>query len=104
MNNSSSDSTYSRKMLKMAEILKTIAHPVRLDMLKLLGQNNSMNVSEIQIKLECECEQSMLSHHLNKMKDKGILESFKDGKFMRYSLADKNITNLFECIEKFDLL
>lgn len=95
---------YSRKMLRMAEVLKTIAHPVRLDILKLLGRYEYLNVSDIQDKLDCGCEQSMLSHHLNKMKDKGILESFKDGKFMRYSLADKNITNLFECIEKFDLL
>lgn len=95
---------YSRKMLRMAEVLKTIAHPVRLDILKLLGSYEYLNVSDIQDKLDCGCEQSMLSHHLNKMKDKGVLESFKDGKFMRYSLADKNITNLFECIEKFDLL
>lgn len=103
MNKLQFNTQYSRKMLRMAEMLKTIAHPVRLDIIKLLGEHEYLNVSQIQERLDCGCEQSMLSHHLNKMKDKGILMSFKEGKFIHYVLANKDLTNIFYCIEKFDL-
>ncbi|MEZ4843696.1 MAG: metalloregulator ArsR/SmtB family transcription factor [Bacteroidia bacterium] len=94
------NSTYTRKMLRMAEILRTMAHPVRLDLLKLLKENDQMNVSAIQERLDCGCEQSMLSHHLNKMKDKGIVTSVKDGKFIYYTIEDELIKDLLNCIDK----
>ncbi len=100
MNNSILLKETSQTLLKMAEILKTIAHPVRFDIIKILSKDDNHTVTELQTLLNCDCEQSMLSHHLTKMKDKGILHSTKNGKFIYYSLVDKNITSLFTCLDK----
>jgi len=79
---------------KMADVLKTIAHPVRLEIIELLEESGTLGVSELQVKLNIE--QSLLSHHLTKMKDKGILCSKRDGKNLFYSISLKNIENIFE--------
>ena len=87
------------RIQKMAETLKVIAHPTRLSILRLLKKEGSLSVSEIQTKLACDCEQSMLSHHLIKMKDKGVLKSDKSGKFISYSLVNDNICKIFDCMK-----
>jgi ArsR family transcriptional regulator len=84
------------KLEKMAEVLKTIAHPVRLEIIEILEEYNTLSVTEIQQKLNIE--QSLLSHHLTKMKDKGILSSQRDGKNLYYSISLKNIETIFDCM------
>lgn len=84
-------------MSRVAEILKTIAHPLRLEILEALEQDEPLAVSEIQSRLD-SVEQSLLSHHLIKMKDKGILNSQKQGMNVYYSLKDRHILNIFDCL------
>jgi len=93
----------SDKIVRVAEILKTIGHPIRLQVLGLLELNEPMNVSEIQENIEVTVEQSLLSHHLIKMKDKGLLRSEKEGMRVYYRLADRQILNIFDCMEKCDI-
>lgn len=100
------------KLLRMAEVLKTIAHPIRLSVLECLQLEKSLSVSELleRIKVKNDddelrnIEQSLLSHHLIKMKDKGILKSIREGKSIRYTLVDSHITSIFECMEKCEFL
>lgn len=80
----------------MADLLKTIAHPVKLEIIELLEEAGALKVSEIKEKLNIE--QSLLSHHLSKMKDKGILNSKRDGKNLYYSISLKNIKAIFDCL------
>ncbi len=87
----------------IANLLKCIAHPVKLDILALLQAQGSLNVSEIQMMLGCDCEQSMLSHHLIKMKDKGILSSEKQGKHIYYTLRMTAIADIFPVLAKIQL-
>ncbi|MFN3848602.1 MAG: ArsR/SmtB family transcription factor [Spirosomataceae bacterium] len=95
--------TYSinkEKLEKAAYILKTVAHPTRLAIIDLLNINEKMGVTEI-----CEilnCEQSLISHHLINMKLRGILKSEKDGLNVYYSLKEKDVTKLIDCIENCD--
>ncbi|MDX9790011.1 MAG: metalloregulator ArsR/SmtB family transcription factor [Candidatus Kapabacteria bacterium] len=90
------------KLVRMADVLKTIAHPVRLEIIELLEENGSMGVTELQHKLNIE--QSLLSHHLAKMKDRGVLRSKRDGKNLYYSIALKNIETIFDCMGKCKLV
>lgn len=83
---------------QLADLLKCIAHPVKLDIIKLLSAQERLTVSEIQSLLGCNCEQSMLSHHLIKMKDRGVLSSLKNGKFIYYKLENKKINGLIDLI------
>lgn len=86
------------KLLRTAEILKTIAHPIRLKVIEILFGHQELTVSEIQSQINEELEQSLLSHHLIKLKQKGILKSTKKGLNVHYSLVDKNISSIFECM------
>lgn len=85
------------KLEKAAFILKTVAHPTRLAIVDLLSIQERLSVNEICEILECE--QSLLSHHLINMKLKGILRSEKDGLNVFYSLKERDVTKLIECIE-----
>lgn len=85
---------YLKKLMKTASVLKVIAHPVRLQILEALGDKGSLTVSNIKDAIQTDVEQSMLSHHLIKMKDNGVLSSVKKGKFNHYSLVDKSLVSL----------
>lgn len=81
---------------KVAFVLKTIGHPVRLKIIILLSMYESMTVNDIVEK--CDTEQSLVSHHLNNMKLKGILESRREGKHIYYSVKLQEVLNVIECM------
>jgi DNA-binding transcriptional ArsR family regulator len=86
-------------LAKIAEVVKTIGHPQRIEIIEVLRTFPSLTVLDIQDKMRSKIEQSLLSHHLIKMKDKGILVSKKDGASVYYSLRVKDILRLLECLE-----
>lgn len=90
------------RLKRVAEILKTIAHPVRLSIIESLQEKKQLTVKEIQE--ITKIDQSLVSHHLIKMKDKGVLTSERAGKNIYYSLVDRHITSIFSCMEECTLL
>jgi len=85
------------KLERIAFILKTIAHPTRLGIIHLLEQHPQLSVSKI-----CESlnsEQSLTSHHLQNMRIKGLLKVKREGRSMMYSLKEKDISLIIECLE-----
>ena len=86
------------KLEKVAGRLRAIAHPVRLAIINMLPQSAKMSVTEIYLKLDIE--QAAASHHLNIMKNKGILEAKRDGKKIFYSLRNKTLSDIIRCIEQ----
>ena len=85
-----------KKLTKVADTLKVVSHPVRLQIIEALGVHEFLTVSEIKKTIGVAVEQSMLSHHLIKMKDKGVLTSRKRGKFNLYSLYDRKILKILD--------
>ena len=83
-------------MEQAAYTLKAIAHATRLNIINLLSKDEELNVSEIGERLQCE--QSLLSHHLTDMRAKGILNYRRDGKNCFYSLKNKQIIQIIDCI------
>ena len=79
---------------KIAEVVKTIGHPQRIEIIEVLRTFPSLTVLDIQDKMRTNIEQSLLSHHLIKMKDKGILVSRKEGSSVFYSLRVKDMLRL----------
>ncbi len=90
----------SDKLNAVAKIFKTIAHPVKLEILEILEAEEPLDVSTICGRINTYCETSMMSHHLTKMKDNGILRSQKQGKQVFYTIADRQILSLFDCMDK----
>lgn len=71
---------------------------MRISIIDLLEQRKRLTVTQLQQVLEIE--QSLLSHHLINMRDKGILNTHREGKNIYYSLADTSLTDIIDLINK----
>lgn len=77
-----------------AEILKAVAHPVRLCIIKGLLEKGCCNVSFMQ---DClDLPQSTVSQHLQKLRSLGIVETERNGLEMIYSVKDEKIKQLIQ--------
>ncbi|RYF70507.1 MAG: transcriptional regulator [Cytophagaceae bacterium] len=81
---------------KAAYVLKAVAHPLRIRIIQMLNENAELNVSTIYKNLNAE--QSLISHHLINMRDKGILDIRRSGKNIFYFLVDTAVAEIIECI------
>ncbi|MFH1837319.1 MAG: metalloregulator ArsR/SmtB family transcription factor [Candidatus Omnitrophota bacterium] len=79
-----------------ADMLKIIAHPVRLNIITLLGKAR-MNVGEVQKRTGVK--QSIASQHLNAMANKGILTREKEENRVYYSIRKSEVFDLLRCIK-----
>jgi DNA-binding transcriptional ArsR family regulator len=79
-----------------AEILKAVAHPVRLRIVDLLGHNGEMNVGQLVETLEAK--PAITSQQLGLMKDRGIVACRRDGNKVYYRLANPNLMRMLDCI------
>ncbi len=75
-----------KELEKNAEILKALAHPVRLCIVIGLLKNGSCNVSDMHLCLEMP--QSTISQHLAKLKSVGIIKGERRGVEIMYSVQD----------------
>jgi len=78
--------------------LRAMAHPMRIAIIDLLHDGNTMSVTEIYKKLKIE--QAAASHHLNILKNKGVLASRRDGKKIFYSLKNQVLTEIIDCLNR----
>ena len=83
---------------KAANMLKAIAHPMRIAILNYLEEGKKLTVTEIHELLNIE--QSTTSHHLGILKDKGVLSSKRDGKNTYYFLKHNNLRQIVECVSE----
>ena len=88
--------TEIKLMEEAAYVLRAISNGTRLCVISLLSEHDELNVS--QLVEELKCEQSLLSHHLTDMRAKGILNCRRDGKNCYYSLKNKQIVQILDCI------
>ena len=81
-----------------ASKLRAMAHPMRIAIIDLLHDGNQMSVTEIYNKLKIE--QAAASHHLNILKNKGVLASRRDGKKIFYSIKNQVLTEIVDCLNR----
>jgi ArsR family transcriptional regulator len=84
--------------MKESEILKALAHPVRLRMVEGLI-NNECNVNKIVDKLKLP--QSTVSQHLSILRNKGIVEVRKEGLKTCYKVVNPKILELVKVLGKY---
>lgn len=84
--------------IKNADVLKVIAHPQRLCIVKTLCEKDHSTVTDMQ---ECLGEvQSTVSQHLAKLKAYGIITGKREGTFMYYSIASDEMRHKLQAIIK----
>ncbi len=86
------------KLEAAASKLRAISHPMRIAIIELLAGNKHLSVTQIYQSLNIE--QAAASHHLNILKNKGILVAKRDGKKIYYSLRSNIITEIIDCINR----
>lgn len=84
------------KAEQVAEIMKALAHPIRLRILAVLSRGE-LNVTELAQRLGIP--QPHASLHLGVLRNHGVLNSRRDGPSVRYSLARKRLKELVEYLE-----
>lgn len=81
---------------RAANMLRAIAHPMRIAILNFLEDGKKRTVTEIHVKLGIE--QSTASHHLGILRDKGVLIANREGKNSYYSIRHNKLSTLIDCI------
>jgi DNA-binding transcriptional ArsR family regulator len=92
----------NKRVEKAAYVLKALAHPLRIKIILMLNEHQELTVSEIYKTLNAE--QSLISHHLINMRDKGILDTRRSGKNIYYFLVDSVISEVIDCIYRSKIL
>lgn len=72
------------KLQYSAELMRALAHPLRLRILEFIDKNGNINVNKIYRALDIE--QSITSQHLKILKLSGVLSAEKEGKFVHYNI------------------
>lgn len=83
-----------------SEILRALAHPLRLKILQFIDQNDTINVNKIYNTLKLE--QSITSQHLRILRSAGLVDTEKEGKFRHYTINYDRIQTVLSAIRNFN--
>jgi DNA-binding transcriptional ArsR family regulator len=84
------------KYNEMAELLKALAHPVRLCIINGLFETGECNVTHMQCCLQIP--QSTISQHLQKLRVAKIIKGTRNGLEVNYSIADERVHALIKVL------
>ena len=79
----------------LADLLKSIAHPIRLKILCLL-QEKELTVSDI--KEEVRTTNANISQHLSILRNQGIIDFRRDANFIYNRISDERVTELIKTL------
>ncbi|MEF3280601.1 MAG: metalloregulator ArsR/SmtB family transcription factor [Elusimicrobiota bacterium] len=82
--------------VKEANILKALSHPTRLLIIDMI-QNKEFCVCELQQKIGDDI--STVSKHLSVLKNAGLVNTKRKGKWIYYTLTFPCIVNFLRCIK-----
>ena len=81
----------NEKLQVSSDILRALAHPLRLKILEFIDKYLNINVNKIYNTLKIE--QSITSQHLKILRNSGVVITEKEGKFVHYHIN-------YEVVEK----
>ena len=85
------DEALGDRLEKAARCLRVLAHPIRLQLIYLLG-HGEQSVQELE--RQVQASQSSVSQHLNLLRDKDIVESRRAAQQVFYRLKDPRVLQL----------
>ncbi len=81
-----------------AEVAKALSHPLRLQIIDILSEQDDSCVQDLTEKLPAS--QSSISKHLKILKQAGIIRRRKEGLKNFYSLQAPCVTGFFDCLDE----
>lgn len=86
------------ELRKAVLVLRAVNHKLRQKMLELLEENKRMTVTEIYVKLRLE--QSVASQHLAILRNAGVVNTERNGKFIYYSVNHPRVSQIASLVEE----
>ncbi len=87
------------KLTQAAELLRALAHPLRLKIIGFIDKNDSIHVNKIYNSLKLE--QSITSQHLRILRLAEVVNTRREGKFIFYSLNYDKLGNTIDAIRAY---
>lgn len=84
-----------------SEILRALAHPLRMRILEFIDQHKLINVNKIYSSLNLE--QSITSQHLRILRQAGLVGTEREGKFIHYKLNYPRLHNTVDAIRAYQI-
>ena len=84
-----------------SEILRSLAHPLRMRILEFINQHKLINVNKIYGSLNLE--QSITSQHLRILRQADLVETEREGKFIHYKLNYTRLSNTIAAIQSYQI-
>ncbi len=81
------------------DILRALAHPLRIKILSFIDQNDEINVNKIYNTLDLE--QSITSQHLSVLRNADVVQTNTEGKFVQYSIDYRKVDRAVQAIKSF---
>ncbi len=91
----------NEKLQESAEILRALAHPLRMRILEFIDRNKTINVNKIYNTLDLE--QSITSQHLRILRLAGIVDTTREGKFIHYNINYSKLVNVLKALNAFQV-
>ena len=89
----------NEKLQISSEILRALAHPLRMRILEFIDKHKTINVNKIYNTLKLE--QSITSQHLRILRLAGIVLTNREGKFIHYSIDYSKVANVLKSVDSF---
>lgn len=94
-----SNSQSQEQLQAAAAVMRAVAHPLRLRIIRFIDKNRKINVNKIYNKLKLE--QSITSQHLRILRDADLVIAERDGKFIYYSINYDRMEKLAGSVDKY---
>jgi DNA-binding transcriptional ArsR family regulator len=85
------------RAVHLAEVLKAVAHPLRLRIVAILVEGDA-NVTELAEKLGAT--QPIVSQQLRILRGHGLVSALRQDGFATYRLVERNLEGLVSCMER----
>lgn len=89
----------SDSLQNSSEILRALAHPLRMQILEFIDKHKTINVNKIYNTLKLE--QSITSQHLRILRLAGVVDTHREGKYIHYSINYNKIDHVVSSINGF---
>ena len=89
---------FTQEEVWLADIAKSLSHPARIKILKMLNEMNSCMVGGLVDKLPLA--QATVSQHLKELKRVGLIEGEIDGPKVCYCVSKKELTKAKNALDK----
>lgn len=89
----------NERLQESCDLMRALAHPVRLRILEFVDRNRAINVNKIYNSLELE--QSITSQHLKILRATGLMHAHREGKYILYSIDYQRLEIAIQAVQNF---